>query len=288
MGLRLKGPPPPPTTIPAVSEWTLIEEWDVGDLTFIEGNTGGFDGASCGDTLAWSPDGTYITLSSSANDQDIIRSFECSVQFDPSTAFALVGSQSQVNPGNGVFNGDGTAFYCLHTVGDEISQFAATDFVIAGTGELSDITKSNLGFNADNDGSFIINPAGNILWWMGRNNSTGNHWVTVNIPDGDLDSFTTLADVAGFSVDRNGLAMTIAENLIVQTRGSPGIRFLTFDNLETLDNAAVGSNQSLAGLTQIDMRPSRVWFNPQNTSEIWFSDEDTGGVKISRFATNVE
>ena len=68
---------PPTANIPPVlggpgegPGWSLIEEWDVGDLPFIESE---FAGNGCGDMLAWSPDGSVITLCS--NSQDRTRSF---------------------------------------------------------------------------------------------------------------------------------------------------------------------------------------------------------------------
>jgi len=266
--------------------WTVKEEWDIGDLPFIE-SAGGFSGDPCGDTLAWSLDGTRITLSSGANTQDIIRTFQCSTPFDPSTAFSQVSVQQKLNPGNGVFNGAGTAFYCIHTVGDEIAQFGATQFALNNqAGELSDITKGNVGFTSSTDGGFTINAAGSILFWMGRNG--GNRWATFNIPAGNLDAFTTLADVtAPVSIDTSGQKMNAAGNLIVQTRGSNGIRFLTFDDLQTLGSPVAGADQSLAALTAIDIRPEKVWFNPNDTREIWLSDEEGGGVQLGCYFTNV-
>ncbi len=283
----------PPTSMPPVAGgpgegpgWSLIEEWDVGDLSFIEG-AGGFNGAPCGDSLAWSLDGTRITLSSTDNSQDNIQTFQCSTAFDPSTAISRVSIQSKLNPNNGVFNIAGGKYFCIHTVGDEIAAFGATQFAVNNeAGELSDIDKSELGFTSSTDGSFCINPAGDVLFWRGRNG--GHRWVTGTIPGGDLDSFSQLVSVAApDTTSTQGLAMNKAEDLIVKCLGSAGVSFYTFDNLQTLGSAADGASQSLAALTAIDMRPDHVWFNPNDTSEIWFADEETGGVQLSRFATNV-
>ena len=66
--------------------WTVADDWTtaVGELSVIENAFLASGGSVRDGTLHWSPDGSILTLSSSAADDT--KMFSCSTAFDPDTA----------------------------------------------------------------------------------------------------------------------------------------------------------------------------------------------------------
>jgi len=267
--------------------WSLIQEWDagLGEITAIDAafsSAGGFSG------IVWNPSGTLLTLASTGN--DTVRTFTCSTPWDPDTA-TLTATRAVSNPrimGDGQ---TGSQLFINTVVGDVIENYPFTGYTIGAGAITSDITKANAGFSGSSDGSAVIGPDGDYMYWAGPANAGADEVLKyITTPGGDLDSFTVVATETDAAIN-NGLTvlyspLTADGKLWIEgVAGSPILRFFELTSALDITTLTVGANQSLAALTS--QNPVAIWFNPADTREVWTQGSNGADIQLARFATNV-
>jgi len=270
-------------------QWTVIEEWDtnngVGMNEMASINTA-FGGQPRGSSVVWNPDGTRLTLASSSD--DTIRSFICSTPWDPDTA-SLTASRSRTNPSHLFMNASGSQLLSLVVVGDLIENFPCNNFIITASAITSDITKQELGYIGSGDGSYYPTRNFERFLWDGRLQFGEERCRDVNLtPSGNLDSFVlgTATDptynvnaaIGGSKISNDGLNY-------YRGRGSSGVEKVTMTS--PYDPATIS-------FVEYDIVPSIVSFfiesifvNPDDTTEVWATGDNSGGLQLARIATNV-
>jgi len=273
--------------------WSLIQEWDTDDLigapsllTSIDVAFQASGGRCRSQTLAWSPDGSRLTLSSSTSDDT--KCFLCSTAFDPSTASQIF-SYAVTNPAWGHYNRGGTRFVENTIVGDQYVMYTANNFVVTSGVPIVDniITKNDVAFNSSSDAPAVFAPNFDYMLWYGRNNTFGDALRNISTPGADLGSFI-IADDGYQALDINGnpfSGLDKSETIWMRGEGAPGVSFNQLDGIRDVNNYTEGAPQSVGGLSTI--RPNSVWFNPLDSSEVWIADDTSSNFRMSRFATNV-
>jgi hypothetical protein len=279
----------PPQYMPDVTGdlgggWTVDAEYSeaAGDLTSILAT---MSIRRC-DGFAWAPDGSAITISD-AND-DVIRSYNCSTAWNPNTA-SLFSSRAVTN-GSGVhFNESGSLLISQTVVGDQIVSYPCTNHRILGSGSTKTLTKASVGFSGSADGSWASSFDLDTIFWSGPDG--GDAFKRISVPGGDLDNFSVDQTYVNGDINPNAGSsesqVTIDGKLFIRAQGSQGLRFrrmTTANDLSTVLNWL--DAQAVNGLAVLDHRPSRIWFNPKDTSYVWTSDVGGSNLEFVRFKTN--
>jgi len=261
--------------------WTLIQEWDTnaGDMVTIDA---AFNLNARGQGFYWNVAGTLLTLCSATD--DTIRTFACSTPYDPDTA-TQVNGRAVVNPQGLHWNAAGTLLFCHVIVGDRIDAIPGSGFVVGNGAVVSDITKADVGHGGPGDGSKVMTLSADFMLWEGD----GDIIKRISTPGGNLDAFAVQATEPMTGGTGNLVIgtspLTLDNKSYCRGVGAPGVEFVTMD--DALDVATINYSvaQSLSGLTS--MRPVYLWFDPNDTSEIWTQGDLSGGMQLARFATNV-
>lgn len=292
---------PNPTTYCGVSNWTLVQEWNSqdGDLTNI---TNYYDTQGWGHDLngfAWSPDGTKLTL---AGADDFIVTFSCSTPFDPETASQLAQRDSQApytNPTTLQYVSGGQALLFIHTVGDEISKIAATDYRVGTGSELSDLHKTDVSFTASgDDGSYTADDALSYMYYHGRVGASDHRLKYITFTSANLNNYSEVATSANFFGDSTTQLSSPAPSQTFSRPNIAGDKFYMvssgFAQLITLDNG-LGDLSSVSWDTKRDLTtefsrtwtPNGCWINENDTTHIWVhGDNPSGYIQLAKFATN--
>lgn len=268
-------------------DWTLIEGWDTNnglDDNEMAAIDSAFGGNPRGSSVIWSPDGTIITLCSDV--QARIRSFTCSIPFDPDTATELA-VRSVSNIEFMFANRSGSIIWGMVLVNDEISAMPASNFVIGTGSELSDINKSEVGWTGGGDGIYYCKNNLDDFLWDGRNPTIGRvRRVTPSLA-GNLDSFSTgPIETAPYSVS-TGIGPSKISNdgkCFYRGVGAPGVEFVEMDNAMDMSSTTVTVRDIS---TTVGFFVKGIWINPDNTSEVWCVGSNSGGLQLARMATNL-
>jgi hypothetical protein len=182
--------------------------------------------------------------------------------------------------------------FAIIIVGDEIAEYALTDYAVTNNTKLSNITKSDVGFTGSVDGLFIPDENFTKLYYEGQI-STSEYAKLLNLTP-DLDNFTTQETYGpdgniNPSGSRGFSPFTKDGKSYYKCMGSPGLRRRDFTTAY-LPSTVVNYNaaqESISGLTLIDLRPDHMWFNPNDTREVWLAQDITNNIKFGRYATNI-
>lgn len=277
---------PPPTGGPGPG-WTVIEEFEENsgdlpdlenDVTTITRNNGFF----------WNPEGTLFTIANTSDDW--IRTYQTTGAAWDLSNLTRIASISVTNASNLKVNTAGSRMTALIIVGDEIAEYALSNFTVTNNTQQSDITKSNAGFTGSTDGRFTMSNDFATLLWEGVD-AGGDASKEISLSP-DLDNFIVQQTYNNAAINPGAgdfSPMTADGKEWYKCLGSPGIGrrvMTTAYDPSTVTNWS--DTYSLAGLTQIDCRPNEMWFNPEDTSEVWVAQDTGGNLKFSRYATNVE
>ena len=286
MGLRLKGPPPPPSEYNSPADWTLIENWDTNnslDDNEMAAINSAFNSSPRGSGGAFSPDGTKLTLCSTSD--DTIKTFTLSTPWDPDTA-SETSTRNTVNPTHLYINAEGTQLWVLASP-DTIYNHACTDFVFDGAAATSAAAKGEFGYNGSGDGGYY--PAGDFssMIWDGNQVGLGDRTRRgIFTPSGNLDSFSLSplvpmdyirsASTGGSKISNDGTTYyrgrgsSGIERVVMSTPYDPGTMTTTIFDMDA----------------EIGFRPSYIVINPDDTSQVWIVGDNTG-LQLARMATNV-
>lgn len=281
-------PPPPPTEYNSPLDWTLIEAWDTRNATD-DNEMASIDAAFSGQprgssNIIWSPDGTILTMASTAEDR--IRSFSVSLPFDPDTA-TLIATRSVTNPIHMFANKDGSLIW-LDKAADTYTEYPASNFVIGGGAILSTMTKAEAGFTGSTDLNYY---ARDDFAYVICNGDTVSGFRVRRIdfsPSGDLDnpalgSLSTIDWTASGGIGSSKISKD--ETSIYRGRNALGVETLKMTvpgDTSTMSQFAIDDMIAEVGGWFIDA----VWINPEDTTEVWCVG-DNGGVQLARMATNV-
>lgn len=268
--------------------WSLVKQWDtdLGDMAAIDAAFLASGGPVRDNTLAWSPDGTKLTLSSSSSDDTKV--FLCGTAFEPNSASQIF-SFAVTNPSWGHYNRAGNRFVDNVIVGDVYQMYTASGFVINNGTPIVDneVSKADVGFNASSDAPAVFGPDFTYMLWLGRNNTTGDAFRDISTPFARLDDFVVAQD-GNQALDINGNPtsnLDLDETGFIRGVGSQGFQFYTMDSPREVDSLVEGTPQPVNGFT--DHRPSAVWFDPNDTEFVWSVWDSGGRYRMAKFATNV-
>lgn len=273
-----------PTELGNPLDWTLIQNW-----RFADGDMVAIGAAFLGDPdgrpgVIWSPDGTVITL---ASNSDVMISFSCSTPWDPDTA-TWIQQRGVTNPGHMFANKDGTQIW-VDRVGDNFVNIPASNFVVAliAVPETSGMTKAERGFTGSADTSYY--PVDDFsACYMDGDTVSGNRVHRIDFsPDGNLDApsigpddpinWTQNGSIGGSKVTKTGRD-------IYRGAGAQGVERLQFGT--PFDATTLVSLGTFDNETEVGFRPETVWFNPEDTTEVWITG-DVGGLELARMLTNI-
>jgi len=284
-----------PTGIPTVfndpSNWTLIQLWDtrLGDMANM---ITGMGGDAFNNGFAWSYDGSRLTICNPGSSGHIYT-FTCSTPFDPDTAgitptadraagLALVPSSLQ-------FNDSGSRAYAMRFGHDFIHAFACSGFVVGLATETSTLSKGDVGFTGAQEGGFIIHVDDSTVLWNGQDTLAVIKKISL-APAGDLSAFTvdgTEIIDPPISVNTHNIGQSV-----LSLDGASFYQCNTLISLVTMATPGDINTLSFGPFIDIDdvlglgFLITRVWVNPNDTSEIWVGSS-TSGVQLARLATNV-
>lgn len=270
--------------------WTLDQAWEtnLGDLDNIDNAFQASGGRARASTVAWSPDGTKLTLSSSSSDDT--KCFECSTPFDPGTASQIF-SYAVTNPSWGHYNKNGTRWVENTVVGDQYVMYTANGWVITnGTPLVGNIiTKNNMSFNASSDSPAVFGNDFEYMLWYGRNNTFGDAMRNVTTPAADLGSYIIVDDgYQALNINGNAFSnLDKSETIWMVGSGSSGVAFNQLaGKRDVVSNIIEGTPQDIRSLGP-DIRPGAIWFDPDDTRYVWVTADPSANFQMARYATNV-
>lgn len=276
---------PPPTGGPG-GGWTVIEEWEedsgdlpdlVNDVSIITRNNGFF----------WNPAGTLFTIANTSDDW--IRTYQTTGDPWDLSNLTRIASIGVTNAQNIKVNTAGTKMMALIIVGDEIAEYNLTNFQVTNNTQQSDITKAEVGHTQSTDGRFTMSNDFTTLLWDGRDGS-GDEIKEIALSP-DLDNFVIQQTYTNQNINPGGggwSPMTADGLEWYKCTGAAGIqRRLMSSPYDVSTVANWADTYSLASLTQIDCRPNHMWFNPEDTREVWIGQDTGGNLKFTRYATNI-
>jgi hypothetical protein len=278
-----------PTSFTDPSVWTIEGEWNTND-----GDMAGIVSAMTtvrNNGFWWNPDGTRLHVCNTSDDG--IRTFTCSTPFDPDTASNLT-NKGETNPNHPKVNGAGSKVLWIRNVGDEISHWPANNYTISGgAGEDSDITKSDVGFTGNQDGTFTCDKDMTYLLWLGEVGTTSNiKYITVGAGT-DLDNFTVQAtqniETPMPTVEKGLSMLSLDELSFYLCEGGAGVRLVTMDEPHDIATINFGTIEDLD--TQFTSPISgwnilHIWIDPANTQYVWVGGDDSG-MQLAKFNTGV-
>lgn len=263
--------------------WTLLNRWDIdqGDLPSIVAAFGP-SGAPHG--IAWSPDGSKVTLASAG--ADMIKTFVCSPAWNLPSAVEI-SSHTIVNPQQLTWQEGGNLLFTRKLVGDEYVSIPGNNYVVSSSPVLTQITKTDLQAGGSTDG--FVSFRKDAAYFQSEQDGPvgGNTLRQVSfVPPGKLDGFVlgTATTTNGFSVGATQKSvLSLNEENYYQCLGSQGVAIVLLPNHPdpTGNSQSAPSNQGMLGF-----RFNSIWVDPNDTRFAWGVWNTFGG-RFARFDTGL-
>ena len=271
--------------------WTVEQDWQYtsGDLTYIYDTFIAFGGRPRAGCIAWSLDGTKLTLQSTSSDNTL--TFLVATPFDPNTAFQVVFfSVGVLNETWGMFNASGTRWVSMGST-DTYRMYNASAFVPSNSGApivLSDVSKTEVGFTSSTDGAAVWGPTFDYMLWMGG--QTSDAIKNISTPGGNLDAWVEEELYYNGTIDPNNSPpsnLDKSETMFFQGAGSQGVTICSFNSPREVSSWNRSAAYDIRLLGSFDFRPGGSWFDPNDTRYVWMIADPTSNLQIVKYATHV-
>ncbi len=276
-----------PTDYGDPAAWTVLQEWDtdLGEMAVMDTAFGGF---AFGGGMSWSPDGTVFTALCPA--QRTIRSFSCSVPFDPDSTVVSLSSYA------GGFQFIGGVSMHMNQAGTQImwhggfNNFlyvrACSGYAVVGGGlNQSDMARTDWPWSNEMGTQY---PKKDLSYAISDGSNPSGIRKATFTPAGNLDSFVigTLKNPAPSTVNKIIVGTKVSNDGASYYRVNGGVEWFDMSTPDDPTTVTLTST-TVVNPTIISYTPNGIFIDPDDTSIVWLWLGTGSRTRITKCATNI-